>query len=52
MLCHCARCAAQVTSNLIPGLFSKLMAQRDDATAASLHELIAWLFCEPNPIPL
>lgn len=26
--------------------------QRDDETADSLHELISWLFCEPNPIPL
>ena len=41
-----------VTSNLIPGLFHSLMKTRDDATAASLHELIQWLFCEPNPIPL
>lgn len=41
-----------VTSNLIPGLFNKLMHERDDATAASLHEFISWLFCEPNPIPL
>lgn len=28
------------------------LLQRDDATAASLDELISWLFCEPNPIPL
>ena len=29
-----------------------VVPQRDDATAASLDALIAWLFCEPNPIPL
>jgi 4-hydroxy-tetrahydrodipicolinate synthase len=39
-----------VTSNIIPGLFSSLMRTRDDATAAKLQDLIAWLFCEPNPI--
>jgi len=26
--------------------------QRDDELAGSLSELISWLFCEPNPIPL
>ena len=41
-----------VTSNLIPGLFSKLMHERDDATAEKLNPFINWLFCEPNPIPL
>eukprot|EP00884_Botryococcus_braunii_P020831 jgi/Botrbrau1/7431/Bobra.0083s0004.1 len=41
-----------VTSNLIPGLFSKLMRERDDALNQSLQELIAWLFCEPNPIAI
>jgi len=39
-----------VTSNIIPGLFASLMSQRDDSTNESLQELIAWLFCEPNPI--
>lgn len=28
------------------------MRERDDALNASLQELIAWLFCEPNPIPI
>eukprot|EP00887_Chlorella_sp_A99_P004116 scaffold23.g4116.t1 len=44
--------AISVASNLVPGLVVRLMAGRDDATAASLHSLMAWLFCEPNPIPL
>lgn len=49
---HHAQGVISVTSNLIPGLFSKLMAERDDELATSLNDLISWLFCEPNPIPL
>ncbi|PSC74721.1 dihydrodipicolinate synthase [Micractinium conductrix] len=49
---HHAQGVISVTSNVIPGLFSKLMTQRDDELAGSLGELISWLFCEPNPIPL
>lgn len=41
-----------VTANIIPGLFSKLMREEDAELNSSLHELIKWLFCEPNPIPL
>ena len=41
-----------VTSNLIPGLFSTLMRDPHPDLAASLDALIAWLFCEPNPIPV
>jgi len=41
-----------VTSNLLPGLMARLMATRDPELAASLQPLMAWLFCEPNPIPL
>jgi len=41
-----------VTSNLIPGVFSSLMRTRDDEMDASIQELMAWLFCEPNPICL
>ena len=43
--------AISVTSNLLPGAFAALMKGAEDgATAASLQPLIAWLFCEPNPI--
>lgn len=49
---HHAQGVISVTSNIIPGLMAGLMAERDDAKAESLKELIAWLFCEPNPIPL
>ncbi|KAF8065572.1 DHPS1 [Scenedesmus sp. PABB004] len=41
-----------VTSNLLPGLFARMMAGPEPELNASLQELIAWLFCEPNPIPL
>ena len=41
-----------VVSNLIPGVFSRLMREQDDEKNASLQELIAWLFCEPNPIAI
>ena len=39
-----------VTSNLLPGLFSRLMRSPNQQLADSLAPLIAWLFCEPNPI--
>jgi 4-hydroxy-tetrahydrodipicolinate synthase len=42
-----------VTSNLFPGLFSRMMrGPADAALNGSLQELIKWLFSEPNPIPL
>lgn len=41
-----------VASNLIPGLYSSLMTDRNDSLAASINELAGWLFCEPNPIAL
>ncbi|KAI3434535.1 hypothetical protein D9Q98_002608 [Chlorella vulgaris] len=50
--CHQAQGVISVTSNLIPGLFANLMRQKDDDLAARLEDLISWLFCEPNPIPL
>ena len=49
---HHAQGVISVTSNLLPGVFARLMQHRDDALADSLQDLIAWLFCEPNPIPL
>ena len=47
---HGATGVISVTSNLVPGAFSRLMETRDDALAAKLDALIAWLFAEPNPI--
>jgi 4-hydroxy-tetrahydrodipicolinate synthase len=41
-----------VTSNIVPGLYSHMMHQRDDKLNESLQDLIAWMFCEPNPIPV
>ncbi|PRW20637.1 4-hydroxy-tetrahydrodipicolinate synthase [Chlorella sorokiniana] len=49
---HHSQGVISVTSNVIPGLMSRLMNERNDTTAESVKELIAWLFCEPNPIPL
>jgi 4-hydroxy-tetrahydrodipicolinate synthase len=54
--CHQERhdCGAMgvisVTANVVPGLFSKMMKERDDATNAKLAALYTWLFTEPNPI--
>lgn len=39
-----------VTSNLLPGLMARLMRSPNQDLADSLQPLIAWLFCEPNPI--
>jgi 4-hydroxy-tetrahydrodipicolinate synthase len=42
-----------VTSNLIPSLYSKMMGSSpEDELNKSLQELIAWLFSQPNPIPV
>lgn len=42
-----------VTSNLIPGLYAKMMSSDpQDELNKSLQELIGWLFCQPNPIPI
>jgi 4-hydroxy-tetrahydrodipicolinate synthase len=41
-----------VTSNLVPGLYAQMMRERSDQLNANLQELIAWLFSEPNPIPV
>lgn len=49
---HGAQGVVSVTSNIIPGLFSSLMETQDDEQNEKLQELIAWLFCEPNPIPM
>lgn len=41
-----------VTSNIIPGLFSQMMHKHNAELNSNLQELMAWLFCEPNPVPL
>lgn len=41
-----------VTSNLLPGLYARLMRSPNQELMDSLQELVAWLFCEPNPIPI
>lgn len=49
---HGGQGVISVTSNIIPGLFSRLMKQADPELNQSLQELMAWLFCEPNPVAL
>eukprot|EP00803_Ostreobium_quekettii_P004996 evm.model.scf_758.3 EVM.evm.TU.scf_758.3 scf_758:64640-66266(-) len=50
---HGALGVISVTSNLVPGLFSRLMhGGPNSELARRLEGLMAWLFCEPNPIPL
>jgi len=39
-----------VTSNVIPGLFAKLMAEEDGELANKVAPLANWLFREPNPV--
>lgn len=50
---HDAFGVISVTSNLIPSLYSKMMgtSPQDDLNK-SLQDLIAWLFSQPNPIPI
>jgi 4-hydroxy-tetrahydrodipicolinate synthase len=40
-----------VTSNLIPSLSSQMLNELSEQLNQDLQELIAWLFCQPNPIP-
>ena len=49
---HKAHGVISVTSNLIPGLFRRLMDTKNDALNSSLQPLMNWLFCEPNPIAI
>merc|ERR1719272_499911 len=54
--CHHTRheCGAvgviSVTANVVPGLFKRLMTERDDKLNEKLKPLYTWLFAEPNPI--
>ncbi|DBA88022.1 hypothetical protein WJX77_011131 [Trebouxia sp. C0004] len=49
---HGAQGVISVTSNIIPGLFSQMMHTHNAELNSNLQELMAWLFCEPNPVPL
>jgi 4-hydroxy-tetrahydrodipicolinate synthase len=51
---HAGAGVISVTSNLVPGLFSRMMhgGKPEPELAASLEPLMSWLFCEPNPIAL
>mmetsp|Transcript_14510 Transcript_14510/g.31836 ORF Transcript_14510/g.31836 Transcript_14510/m.31836 type:complete len:322 (-) Transcript_14510:122-1087(-) len=54
--CHDARHDAgavgviSVTANVVPGLFKKILTERNEALNKSLDPLYGWLFEEPNPI--
>lgn len=37
---------------LLTGLYTEIMREPKQEAADSVAELIAWLFCQPNPIPL
>lgn len=39
-----------VTSNMVPGAFSAMMKHSDPELNQSLQQLMAWMFCEPNPV--
>jgi 4-hydroxy-tetrahydrodipicolinate synthase len=41
-----------VASNIVPGLIRQLMDNKNIELNNSLHDLIQWLFCEPNPIAI
>jgi 4-hydroxy-tetrahydrodipicolinate synthase len=41
-----------VTSNLIPGLYAKMMREPSKQLNSDLQKLIGWLFSQPNPIPI
>ncbi len=49
---HQARGVISVTSNILPSVMRKLMNNQDDALNNRIQDLISWLFCAPNPIPL
>lgn len=49
---HQAHGVISVTSNIVPGLFRKLMDAPNDELNQQLQPLMQWLFCEPNPIAI
>jgi 4-hydroxy-tetrahydrodipicolinate synthase len=49
---HGGHGVVSVTSNIVPGLMSRLMLEQDDELNGRLQRLIGWLFCQPNPIPV
>lgn len=41
-----------VTSNIVPSLMRQLMDNKNVELNTRLHDLMQWLFCEPNPIAI
>lgn len=49
---HGSHGVISVTSNLVPKLMRQLMDKPNEELNQKLKSLMAWLFSEPNPIPL
>ncbi|XQW86038.1 4-hydroxy-tetrahydrodipicolinate synthase [Thalassotalea piscium] len=49
---HGSHGVISVASNVIPQLMRQLMDNENEALNLKLQQLMKWLFCEPNPIPL
>ncbi|GHE86805.1 4-hydroxy-tetrahydrodipicolinate synthase [Thalassotalea profundi] len=49
---HGSHGVISVTSNVMPALMRQLMDNENEALNQKLTQLMQWLFCEPNPIPL
>ena len=41
-----------MASNIVPGIWAKMMKEECKEVNASIQDLCDWLFHEPNPIPL
>ncbi len=41
-----------ISGGKIAGLYAKMIRETDKERADSVAELIDWLFCQPNPIPV
>ena len=48
LTCRLSQGVISVTSNLIPGLFSKMMHQRDPELNSNLQQLMAWPYVPLN----
>lgn len=49
---HGSHGVISVTSNVVPNLMRQLMDNENEVLNQKLRQLMQWLFCEPNPIPL
>jgi 4-hydroxy-tetrahydrodipicolinate synthase len=49
---HQSHGVISVTANVVPSLMRRLMDEDDKELNQKMQELFAWMFSEPNPIPL